>query len=295
MNIGFIGIGRMGRPIVERLIAAGHILSVFDVDPQASARCLEVGAKICRSPAAIGADNGLTFICVPGPKEVDAVLSGADGLFSSIRAGSVIVEMSTIGPAQGRALADRAASLAVVLLDAPLSGGEAGAASGELTAMVGGNEQALAGARPYLECFCSRIYHLGGSGSGYLAKAINQIIYLSYVASFSEAVALGKRAGLDVPVLLDALRASVAGRPLSTGWETRVASGDMSPGFQVRRVVKDLEMGEEACREISFEADIFFGVMKAFRDLANLGFAEDDMTALFQLKSGSLPTNQFVR
>lgn len=288
MNIGFIGSGRMGSAIIGRLMSAGHVLSVFDIDPRATAGARDRGAKIVASPAGVAKESDLIFICVPGPKEVETVCVESDGVFPSARAGSIVVEMSTIGVSQGRSLAECAARSDIAFLDSPLSGGEARAASGELTALAGGDERTLERVRPFLECFCTSIYHLGGSGSGYLAKAINQIIYLSYVASFSEAVALGKRAGLDIVVLLDALRASVAAQPLITKWDNRIESGDMTPGFPVRRVLKDLELGEEACRGALYQADIFSQVVKAFRELENRGFAESDLTALYQLKSGNL-------
>jgi 3-hydroxyisobutyrate dehydrogenase-like beta-hydroxyacid dehydrogenase len=272
MDIGFIGIGRMGRPITQRLLAAGHSVSVFDVDPNATTAVRAAGARGCDDPAAVAERCGLVFTCVPGPKEVDDVIRGPRGLLSSAAPDSIIVELSVIGPALGRMFAERAAGVGVHFLDAPLSGGEAGAAKGDLTAMVGGDKAILERARPFLGVFCAAIFHLGGSGSGYIAKAINQMIYLSYVASFSEAAALGDRAGLDMPVLLDVLKSSVAGNPLVTGWDARL------------RVVKDLEAGEEACATFAFKADIFATVMESFRNLAAGGHAAADMTALFRTK-----------
>lgn len=284
MKAGLIGLGRMGRPIAWHLMAAGYPLAVFDVDAAAMAGLADAGALVCATPAAVAASCDVVFICVPGPR-LAAVLEGPDSVFPALGSRHVIVEMSVTGAEQGRLLARQAEDLGARFLDAPISGGEGAAIDGKLTALVGGDAAALARVEPLLRAFCSNVFHLGGPGAGYLAKALNQIIYLSYVASFCEAAALGERAGIDVPVLLQALKVSVAGQPLMTGWDKRIASPGLPPGFQVHRVVEDLAAGAEACEAQAFDAPIFREVLKTFQSLAAHGRANDDMTSLYLEKA----------
>ena len=275
---GLVGLGRMGLPIVRRLIAAGHHPAVHDIDAAAVAQAASVAPG---SAAAVAAASDILFVCVPGPAEVSAVLREA---FEAMRPGSTVVEMSTVSPTLGRDFAAAAAARGIGFIDGPLSGGVDSAIAGTLVMMAGGEARALDVVRPVIACFASDLFHLGPAGSGYLAKAINQAIYLSYAASFCEAAALGATSGLNVPVLLDVLRRSVAGKPLMTHWEERIASEDLAPGFQVARVLKDLAMAEAACADAGFDAKILKSVVSAFRGAADSGHGGHDMTALYQMK-----------
>jgi 3-hydroxyisobutyrate dehydrogenase len=122
---------------------------------------------------------------------------------------------------------------------------------------------------------------MGPLGSGNIAKLINQSIYLCYVAAFCESMRLGRSAGLDVQTLLDVLRKSVAGDPLMTGWEKRIETGDLTPGFRIRRVLKDMSLCDDVCSEQAFEGPIFEAALQAFRDVGAAGHMENDLTAIF--------------
>jgi 3-hydroxyisobutyrate dehydrogenase-like beta-hydroxyacid dehydrogenase len=282
MQIGFIGIGRMGNPMAGRLLDAGHRLAIHDIDPAACRQLAARGAAVRSSPADVARDSPMILTSVPGPDEVEVVMSGPDGVLAGAARGSLIVELSTISPAQSRALANRCAELGLAYIDAPVSNGVGPAARGELTIMVGGDAAALERARPVLNVLGNRIYHLGPVGSGNVAKIANQIVYLSYVAAFTEVARMGRHCGLDVPALIDLLRNSVGGAPMMTGWEKRLETGDLEPGFMVRRVLKDLGLGHQICVEDGFSAPILEEVIATFRRAYDAGYSEKDMTAIYR-------------
>ncbi len=281
MELGFIGIGRMGIGMAPRLLDGGHQLVVHDVSRAACEPLLARGARWAATPADAARASEILFTCVPGPKEVAAVIEGPDGVLSAPRKGAMLVEMSTIGPKQSQQLAARCREAGLAYIDAPVSNGVGPAARGELTIMVGGSPADYERALPVLKLMGNRIYRMGDTGAGNIAKIANQMIYLSYVAAFCETARMAREAGLDVPNLVDVMRNSVSGDPLMTGWEKRLENGDRVAGFKVRRVIKDLELGEAVCRERGFEAPVFDAVLGAYRQAAEAGHAELDMTAVF--------------
>jgi 3-hydroxyisobutyrate dehydrogenase-like beta-hydroxyacid dehydrogenase len=288
MHIGFIGIGRIGLPMAARLLAAGHKLFIYDVARDRCRLLEKDGAVLCADPGEVARRADYIVTSLPGPAEVDAVIAGAQGILTRIRPGAIVIETSTIGPDQSRALAVRCAEKQAAFLEAPVSGGVPSAESGKLTAIVGGDATVLAQARPVLECFAARIYHLGPAGNGSVAKLINQMVFLSYVALFCEATALGKRAGLDVPALIEVLRVSVAGQPLMNPWEKPIESGDWSAGFPIKAALKDLTLGAEVCADRQHAAPVFQAALEAFRAAAESGHADKGMTALYAMAAGLL-------
>jgi 3-hydroxyisobutyrate dehydrogenase-like beta-hydroxyacid dehydrogenase len=263
MDIGFIGVGQMGGPMARRLLNAGHRLVICDVSPDACARLVAQGAESRSTPSQVAADCPTIITSLPSPKEVEIVMRGTDGLLSSVRSDTMVLETSTIGPALSRALAQQFAQAGAVYLDCPVSNGVQAAQAGTLTFMIGGDGAAVERAKPILSSLASDIFHLGPVGSGNIAKLINQNIYLCYVAAFCESMRLGRSAGLDVQTLLDVLRKSVAGDPLMTGWEKRIETGDLEPGWRVRRVLKDMTLGADVASERAFDGPIFETALQA--------------------------------
>jgi 3-hydroxyisobutyrate dehydrogenase-like beta-hydroxyacid dehydrogenase len=281
MDIGFIGVGKMGGPMGRRLLDAGHCLVVCDVNPNACAELARHGAKIGSTPAQIAAVCPNIITSLPSPTEVEIVMRGADGLLSSVRPGTLVLETSTIGPALSRTLAREFAEQGATYLDAPVSNGIQAAHDGTLTFMIGGDGADFERAKPILTPLASDIFHMGPTGSGNIAKLLNQNIYLVYVAAFCESMRLGRCAGLDVQTLLDVLRKSVAGDPLMTGWEKRIEKGNLKPGWPINRVLKDMMLSADVCSEQSFNAPIFERALQAFREVGGAGNMENDLTALF--------------
>jgi 3-hydroxyisobutyrate dehydrogenase-like beta-hydroxyacid dehydrogenase len=281
MDVGFVGIGRMGSRMAARLLAAGHRLAIYDVAPEACRPLAARGATVAAAADEVARSSEIVLTSVPGPAEVAAAIEGPRGILGGARPGTLVVETSTIGPAQSQALAERCGTAGVTYIDAPVSNGVEAAETGKLTVMVGGDKSAFEKALPILRQLGNRVYHLGPVGSGNVAKIANQVVYLSYVVGFCEMAKLGRQFGLDVSALVDILRHSVAGSPLTTGWDKRIGTEDIEGGFRIRRVLKDLQLGADLCTDQGFDAPVFQAALETYREAARAGFAENDMTAIY--------------
>jgi 3-hydroxyisobutyrate dehydrogenase-like beta-hydroxyacid dehydrogenase len=279
-RVGFVGLGRMGVPMARHILAAGFPLTVTDVRAANAQPLIGAGAIFAPNAADVAANATITITCVPGPAEVEAVYFAPDGLLAGAQAGAMFLEMSTIDVALSRRIGAACAERDLRYLDAPISGGIDGAEAGTLTVMAGGDAATLAQARPVLACFAERIVHLGPTGAGHFAKLLNQVVYLGYVALFCEATAAADAYGIKRDDMIDVLRHSVAGQPLSTHWEERLLNGDRTPGFQLARVLKDLRLGAAAYADVASAAPIFAAALAAFEGAAANGHAGEDMTAL---------------
>lgn len=271
----------MGVRMAARLLKAGFPLTVYDISATAAAPLVEKGAKLAPSPGAAARDATMVLSCLPGPREVEAVMRAADGILANAMPGALLVEMSTIGPAQSRTLAAAAQARGLSYIDAPISNGVGPAETGELTIMIGGARTDYDRAVPVLRHLGNRLDHLGPIGSGNFTKIANQVVYLSYVATFCEIARLGGEIGVDVPQLVDVLRDSVAGRPMMTGWERRLENGDRVAGFQISRILKDLQLGADIADERSLDVPLLKEVIRTYQATADAGYADLDMTAIY--------------
>lgn len=237
--IGFVGLGNMGAPMASRLIAAGHDLCVFDVAPAARERF--TGTAVVAERVTDVSAAGTVILMLPDSAVVERVLHD-DGLLDRLAVGTVLIDMSSSDPARTRALAGAAADRGVTLVDAPVSGGVAGAHAGTLTVMVGGPATAFAAVRPLLEVFGQRVVHAGEpSGAGHAIKALNNLMSAAHLMVASEALLAGQAFGLDPRVMLDIVNAS-SGRSGSTEtkWPTFVLPGTYDSGFGLRLMLKDM-------------------------------------------------------
>jgi 3-hydroxyisobutyrate dehydrogenase-like beta-hydroxyacid dehydrogenase len=280
--VGFIGLGRMGAPMASRILAAGFPLTVTDLAPAACAALARAGARTAATPGATAAGAAIVITCVPGPAEVEAVILGAGGVLAAAQPGTIVIEMSTIDVALSRRLAAACTARGCRYLDAPISGGVDGARAGTLSIMAGGDVATLDEVRALFACIATSVVHLGAAGAGHLAKLLNQMIYLGYVALFCEATAAADAAGLDRSELINVLRHSVGGQPLSTHWEQRLITRDITPGFQIARVLKDLRLAAESIADLPLDAPIFAAALAAYEAAAQRGHAADDVTAVLR-------------
>ena len=250
MQVGFVGAGLMGAPMVRRLIEAGHEVTVSSRDP---ARLADTGWRVVGSPEE--AADGAAVVCsiVPDSPEVTAVV---DSVLKTAAAGTVIVELSTISPVTARNLAARCADAGVDYLDCPVSGGPVGAEAGTLAIWVGGDAAAMERARPVLEVLgqADRLRHCGAVGSGLAVKLANNFLGAVNAAATAEALALAREAGVD-PALV------VAGVSDGTGanWQLanlfprKVLRGDFEPGFRITHMAKDLRIAAEVAAEYGLD------------------------------------------
>jgi len=277
MKIGFVGLGRMGAPMSTNLAKAGHALVVYDVRASAVHALAASGMTAAASPAAVARASEVVFLSVPGPEEVDAALLASDGVFAGAGRGLLVVNTSTITPAQSIALAKRAAAAGIEFLDAPVSGAVHGAVAGTLTVMVGGSETAFARARPLLESLGSKVRHVGAVGAASALKLVNQAVYVSYLATFAEGLALGERFGLSVDAMLDVLGTSAAGHPMIATKYDEIRGVSTSPGFAIERALLFLDLTEATRSGVAATTPVFDAVAASLRRAEALGLAAEDV------------------
>lgn len=214
-TIAFIGLGHMGKPMALNLLKAGHRLKVFDLNAEAMKELQAAGAQVGESAAQIAKEAQMVFTMLPAGRHVRQVYEGENGLLQAVAPGTVLVDCSTIDAQTSQDLAAKAAKLGLLMLDAPVSGGTGGAIAGTLTFMVGGEDQALEKARPYLDAMGKNIFHAGKAGAGQVAKICNNMLLGILMAGTAEALALGVAHGLD-PAVLSSIMARSSGRNWAT-------------------------------------------------------------------------------
>jgi 3-hydroxyisobutyrate dehydrogenase len=252
-RIAFIGLGNMGGPMAANLLKAGHHLRVFDLVPTAVDAAVALGAMASASAVEAVADAEVVISMLPASRHVDALYRGEAGLLAAIPAGALVVDCSTIAPETAKQVARAAAERGLAMLDAPVSGGTAGAAAGTLTFIVGGDAAALERAGPLLASMGKNIFHVGANGAGQVAKLCNNMALGVIMAVTGEALALGAAHGLD-PAVLSQMMAVSTGR----SWATEVcnpwpgvlpgapASRGYTGGFGTDLMLKDLGLVTEA-------------------------------------------------
>ena len=237
----FIGLGVMGFPMAGHIARAGHAVTVYNrTAGKATQWTTKHGGRTAESPARAAADAELVMLCVGNDDDVRAVALGADGALSTMKAGTILVDHTTASATVAREVYAAAKARGVRFLDAPVSGGQAGAENGKLTIMVGGDADAFAQAEPVLSCYGRAVTLMGGAGSGQLTKMVNQICVAGLVQGLSEGINFGMRAGLDIEQVLD-----VIGKGAAQSWQMdnrgkTMAADKFDFGFAVDWMRKDL-------------------------------------------------------
>jgi 3-hydroxyisobutyrate dehydrogenase len=243
MRVGFIGLGIMGKPMARNLLRAGHTLTIYARHPDTVRDLVAEGATLAESSAAVGHASEVVVTMLPNAPEVEEVVLGPGGVLEGAKAGTVIVDMSTIAPAASRKLAEACAAKGVAFLDAPVSGGSVGAERGTLSIMAGGDADAFARVRPLFAAMGrdEAIFHVGPSGSGEVVKLANNMLCGVIAAASAEALALGVKNGVDATTLAEIIgMSSGASWQLSNVFPLRVWDGSFTPGFMTDLLLKDL-------------------------------------------------------
>ena len=252
-RIAFIGLGNMGGPMAINLAKAGHQVRVFDLSAAAVAAVVAAGGVAAASAHEAVGDAQVVISMLPASRHVESLYLGEGGLMAAIADGALVIDSSTIAPASAQKVAQAAAERGLQMIDAPVSGGTAGAQAGTLTFIVGGSADALERARPVLENMGRNIFHVGGNGAGQVAKLCNNMALGVIMAATGEAISLGVAHGLDATVLSQMMAVST-GRSWATEvcnpWpgvlETAPASRGYSGGFGNDLMLKDLGLAVEA-------------------------------------------------
>ncbi len=281
-RIGFIGLGVMGRPMARNLLARGFSVVVHSRSRGPVDELVAAGAQAATTPAEVARQSAMVVTMVPDSPDVEAVLEGADGVFTALAQGSLIIDCSTIAPAVARRLAARAAELGSAMIDAPVSGGEVGAKSASLSIMIGGDAPAVERARPVLEAMGSkdRIVHIGPSGSGQLCKVCNQMVIGGTLAAVSEAFALARKAGVDPARVRTVLLGGFASSRVLDAHGERILNSNYVPGFRTRLFAKDLGIAADTLAEYQTPAPVAAVVQQLVTALVAAGHADTDYSAL---------------
>lgn len=288
MKIGFIGLGTMGGPMAGRLLAAGHQVTVHNRTREREERLASQGARRAASPAECAAGNEVVFTMVSDTPDVEAVIlgdgeGGGNGAIEGLAPGTVLVDMSTISPAVTRSLAARLAEREVAMLDAPVSGGSEGAQNGSLSVMVGGEASVIEELRPLLEVLGKTITHVGPSGAGQVAKAVNQVIIAGTYAAVAEGLALAQKADIDVEAALKALGGGAAGSWVLANRAQNMITGNYPLGFRTRLHRKDLGIALGAAREAGVSMPVAAYVEQLETSLIGRGFGDEDVSNIARI------------
>ena len=247
-SIGFIGLGIMGKPMAHNLLKAGFPLVVQNRHQEVTDEFLAAGARAGTRPRDIAVSCDVVITMLPGPTQVEGVLVGPGGIIEGAHAGLVVIDMSTIAPVVASTLAARLAESGITLLDAPVSGGDAGAMAGTLSIMVGGDEETFKRCMPIFQALGKTIVHVGASGAGQVVKACNQIVVALVIEAVSEALVLGSKAGVDPAKILQVLGGGLAANRVMELRGASMLAHDFTPGGRVRFHHKDLGFALETAR-----------------------------------------------
>jgi 3-hydroxyisobutyrate dehydrogenase len=240
-STAFIGLGTMGYPMAGHLLKAGHTVTVFNRSAEKAARWQqEHGGAVAATPAQAASKADFIFICVGNDDDLRAVVKGEGGIFETARPGAILVDHTTTSATVARELAAEAHTRGLHFLDAPVSGGQAGAQNGKLTVMVGGDPAAFARAEPVIQSFAASCKLLGPSGYGQLCKMVNQICIAGLVQALSEGIHFARHAGLDVALVMEVISKGAASSwQMQNRWQTML-NNQFDFGFAVDWMRKDL-------------------------------------------------------
>ena len=247
-RVGLIGLGAMGAGMGHCLFAKGHALAVFGRQAAATDPFVRAGAVAAPSAAVLGRQCDLVFLSLPDASAVEAVLFGPDGLAQGMKPGSTVVDTSTIAATQARSIGERLAQQGVTFLDAPVSGGQAGAQAGTLSCMIGGPAAAVDAVRDVMGAFCKTITHVGVLGAGQTVKACNQVATAGAMLGVADALALARAQGVDPAVVREVLLGGAARSFALEKHAPRIAAGEFKPGFRARLMRKDLRLALDTAR-----------------------------------------------
>jgi len=283
MEVGFIGLGLMGRPMALNLLKAGHEVHVWSRRRESMQPLLDAGAGECASAAEVASRALVTISMVADAPDVEQVTLGPDSVAAGAKPGHIHIDMSTIAPAAAQKIAAALGNTGIVALDAPVSGGEVGAIAGSLTIMVGGDAAAFDTARPLFEAMGKSVTHIGGAGAGQVAKACNQIITGVGVAAVAEALNFASKSGVDAGKVREALLGGFAYSRILENHGQRMLDRNFKPGFKAWMHQKDLRIVMEEAHRLGLALPSAAATAQMFNAMAGSGLGEEDSIAMLKL------------
>jgi len=285
MNVGFVGLGTMGKPMARNLLNKGHRLVVADTQPAPVAELLGAGARAAATPKEVAAASEIVITMLPDAPDVVEVALGAGGIVAGIQRGAVYIDMSTIDPGTtrriGAAIGDRGATM----IDCPVGKTADAAIAGTLTLMAGGSADAVARCRPVLECVGTDFFHCGELGAGQTMKLINNLLATAVSEASIEALVTGTKSGLTLDTMLSVLRTTMAwNNALAIAMPKRPLAGDFSPGFMMKLAHKDCRLALQMVEGLGVTAPVGRAAFASLEEGLQRGLADLDVGALLKLR-----------
>ena len=274
-QIGFIGLGIMGRGMTHNLLKAGHDVTVWNRTAARMEEFVTAGAKAAASPADLASKCDVILVCVSDTQDVEQVLFGRNGVSADVKRGALVVDHSTISPQKTVEMAKRMNELGAAYLDAPVSGGSEGAAKGTLSIMVGGEAADVERAMPILQAYGKTITHVGAQGAGQMAKLVNQILVVVNQLATSEALLFAQAGGLDLAKTIEAVKGGAAGSWMLANRGPQMIVRDFRPGFTIDLQQKDLRLVLEAADAMGIPLLATSMVFQMYRTLQAQGLGGD--------------------
>ncbi len=285
VRVAFIGLGAMGLPMAEHILAAGFPLTVWNRTPSKAAALRAGGAALANSPREAAHGAGVVLTCLPTQDEVRDVLLREDGLLAGFAPGATFVDTSTIDPAASKQMIAQCAERGIDMIEAPLSGGTVGAKAGTLTMMIGGDAAVLERVRPVLETMAKNIFHVGGPGLGQTLKLCNQMIAGAQTIALAEAYALLHAAGVDAKLATDVFAVSAANCvaiqqrvPVPGVQPSGPASNAWQPGFATEWMAKDLFLAQQFARALDLPVAQTAANLQCFEQSMQAGYRKLDQS-----------------
>jgi 2-hydroxy-3-oxopropionate reductase len=281
-KIGFIGLGIMGKPMAKNLLKAGYPLTVYDIVPDRIDDVVEAGAKAGSSSKEVAEKSEVVITMLPNSPDVKDAVLGKNGVLDGAKPGTILIDMSSIAPLASKEVAEKAKGKGVVVLDAPVSGGEPKAVDGTLAIMIGGPQETFDQVKDILSVMGASVTRVGGVGSGNMTKLANQIIVALNIAAMSEAMVLAAKAGVDPERVFQAIRGGLAGSTVLDAKMPLVLQGNFKPGFRIELHIKDLANALDTAHEVGVPVPLSSAVMEVMQALKVDGKGTDDHGGIVQ-------------
>ena len=279
-QIGFIGLGIMGKPMARNLLKAGYELTVYDIVGEAVEELVTDGAQGASSSKEVAEKNTKIITMLPDSADSELVILGPQGVLEGAKAGAQIIDMSSIAPLVSRKIAAECAKKGVELLDAPVSGGEPGAINGTLAIMVGGKQSVFDENYDLMKVMGANVALTGDVGAGGVTKLANQIIVAANIEALSEAMVLAQKAGVDPERVFEAIRGGLAGSAVMEAKAPMMLDRNFRPGFRIRLHQKDLRNVLQTAQELNVPLPVTAQVQQILGSLVNHGDADSDHAAI---------------
>jgi 2-hydroxy-3-oxopropionate reductase len=280
MNIGFIGLGIMGKPMCKNLLKAGYDLVVCDVFQSSVDQIVAVGGKAAASPKEVAAQVDIVITMLPNSPHVKQVVLGEKGIIEGAKPGTIVIDMSSIAPLVSREVASKLAEKGIGMLDAPVSGGEPKAIDGTMSVMVGGKQELFDRCYPVMKAMAGSVVRTGEVGAGNVTKLANQVIVALNIAAVSEALVLASKAGVEPDSVYQAIRGGLAGSTVLDAKAPLMMDRKFDPGFRINLHIKDLANVLETSHEMGVPLPLTAAVMEMMQALKADGLGDADHGSL---------------